>query len=190
MRKTGIGSPPMTESDSGTPGASVDHPANVQSTWVCPCRAAHRHTAQALPRRCTSVRFRPLHTSAAQQHFHGHRLQNVFMGRLQPRFANHAGIVRLLPPVDAHAPAIARLQTGKAIFRPGRDEIVAQSLLMLEKIVAKVHADRVLANVLRPCVALPVPVETSQWICAASLQNGAQYILDHNRLGYRVILKM
>ena len=58
----------------------------------------------------------------------GDELQRGRMRRLQDDGRRDAGHQRLLPPRDAEAPAVARLQTGEVPLRVRRREVVAAGL--------------------------------------------------------------
>ena len=115
----------------------------------------------------------------SRQHLQRHILQRILMRRLQPHMRPDPRLVRLLPHLRANTPRIPRLQPRKSPLRPRRDQIVPNRRLMQQKLLRHRHAHMVLANVVRPGIALPVPIETSQRIRATSLQNATQNILHH-----------
>lgn len=80
------------------------------------------------------------------------------MGRLQPDRRHNSRVIRLLPAVDANAPVVTRLQTGESEFRMRRNQVITNGGLVLQKLVIYQHANGVLANVVRTCVALSIAI--------------------------------
>jgi len=105
------------------------------------------------------------------------------MRRFQTGRPDDTGVVGLLPTLNADAPVISRFEAGKAIFRTRRDQIVANGGLVLQEFVTELDADGVLAQVVGAGIALAVAIETGKRIGTASLQGGAENVLDHNSLG-------
>jgi hypothetical protein len=82
--------------------------------------------------------------------------------------------VRLKPVGCGHTPAIARHQPGKAIVRHWRDQVVADLLLMLEKLGGDHGADRVAAKVLGAGVTATVAKEPGDRIGATCVERSAE----------------
>lgn len=117
--------------------------------------------------------------STSRQHLQRHILQRILMRRLQPHVRPDPRLVRLLPHLRAHTPRIPRLQPRKSPLRPRRNQIVPDRRLVQQKLLRHRHAHMVLANIVRPRIALPIPVKPGQRIRTARLQNTAQNILHH-----------
>ena len=117
--------------------------------------------------------------STSRQHLQRHILQRILMRRLQPHMRPDPRLVRLLPHLRANAPRIPRLQPRKPPLRPRRNQVVSDRRLVQQKLLRHRHAHMVLADIVRPRIALPIPIKTSQRIRATSLQNTAQNILHH-----------
>src|SRR5579863_8354017 len=62
---------------------------------------------------------------AFQQHFESDDFERPLMGGLQSHGRHDAGFERPFPGLDAHAPAVARLQSGKAELGARRNQVVA-----------------------------------------------------------------
>jgi hypothetical protein len=82
--------------------------------------------------------------------------------------------VRLEPVGCGHTPAIAGHQPGKAILRHWRDQVVADLLLMLEKLGGDHGADRVAAKVLGAGIAATVAKEPGDRIGATCVERSAE----------------
>jgi hypothetical protein len=72
----------------------------------------------------------------------------------------NAGVERLAPASRAHAPAVARPQSGKLRVGNGRDEIVAACALEIEKLARHPRADDMNADVFGGGIAASVAIET------------------------------
>ena len=69
------------------------------------------------------------------------------------------GCKRFAPGGGAHAPSIARLETGKTEFRRRRDEVISAPTREREKFLGYLHADDVQPKILGSGVAAAVAVE-------------------------------
>src|SRR6185503_6080772 len=78
-------------------------------------------------------------------------------------------------PVDGgDAPAVAGTQSGEAVVRAGRHEVVADAALVVEELVCQHGADRVAAQVLRAGVAAAVTVEPGHRVGTTGLELPAE----------------
>ncbi len=70
-------------------------------------------------------------------------------------------IERAFPARDAHAPFVARSESGEAEFRTRRDEIIAIEHGIIQKLLRDFDADGMQADVFRTCSTKTVAVEPS-----------------------------
>lgn len=91
------------------------------------------------------------------------------MRGLEPDRRHDTGFERFLPRLDAHAPAVTRLQSGEAEFRVRCDEVIADGGLMTQELVCDKNADDVTAEIVESAVAFAVAIEAGQGIGAAGL---------------------
>jgi len=88
------------------------------------------------------------------------------MGCAQDHARGLACLEGFLPARRAQAPAVARLQAGKAEFRQGSRKVIAPGFGKTQKGVAHHRADRVAADILGAGVATAVAEKASQrWCC-------------------------
>ena len=80
------------------------------------------------------------------------------------------GIVceRFFQTRHANAPTIARFETGKTPFRVRRHQIVSIEHGKIEKLARYLHANSVLADVVRPSAAITVAIKSGARIAAAA----------------------
>ena len=86
------------------------------------------------------------------------------MGRFEPNFWGTASQKAFTPSKHAQTPEIARLQARKVPLRVGRDQIVPTDDAELEELTCHQGATRVLANIIRPCIAAAVAKKSGQRI--------------------------
>src|SRR5579859_3890291 len=98
------------------------------------------------------------------------------MGRRQHDESSYSGLVGLQPVARGDTPAVAWHEARKVVFRDRCAEIVADHLLILEKLGAHHRADRVATDVLWTGAAATIAVEASQWLCATALERPAEDI--------------
>lgn len=101
------------------------------------------------------------------------------MRRFEAYRGDDAGVERHFPEVNANAPVVTRLQSGKAPVRMWRDQIVADGPLMLEKRCCHLDADGVLAGIIRPRITLAVAIKPGERVRTAGLQHSAEDVLNH-----------
>lgn len=84
-------------------------------------------------------------------------------------------------PVDGcHAPTVAGHQTGEAVLRDWRAQVVADPPLMLEELLGHHGADRVAPSVLRSGAATPVAKKAGDRVAAAALKLASKHVtVDH-----------
>lgn len=58
----------------------------------------------------------------------GHELERIRTGRFKDDRKSHSGLQCFPPAKRAPAPAVARLQAGKAVLRQGRAQVIAFGL--------------------------------------------------------------
>ena len=110
------------------------------------------------------------------QSFERDDLESSLMRGCENDVGGGAVYVRLEPVRRGHAPAIARHQPGEAIPRHWRDQVVADLLLMLEKLGSDHGADRVAAKVLGAGVAATVAKEPGDRIGTTCVERSAEDI--------------
>jgi hypothetical protein len=74
---------------------------------------------------------------------------------------------------------VACFQSGKSELRMRSDQIVSNRCLVAKEVVIDHDAYRVLTNVIRAGVALPVAIKASQRIRAAGLKRRAENVFNH-----------
>jgi hypothetical protein len=82
--------------------------------------------------------------------------------------------MRLKPVGCGHAPPIARYEPREAILRHWRDQVVADALLVFEKLGGDNSADRVTAKVLGTGVTAAITKEAGNRVGAAGGERSAQ----------------
>ena len=90
-----------------------------------------------------------------------------------------ASIERLLPQVDAYAPAVTCLEPREAELGVRRNQIVTDGRLMAQEVVVHDHANGMFADVVSSCVAFAVAVKAGKRIRTASLEHSSQDVLCH-----------
>lgn len=106
------------------------------------------------------------------------RLQDLKVDELQcgdvRRFEDDRGgvarFVGLLPAFDADAPAVTRLEPGKAPLRHGGRQVVARLLRVVEEVGGHFRANEVQSLIFAARVAASVPIEAGHRIGRTSLQ--------------------
>lgn len=84
--------------------------------------------------------------------------------------------VRPQPVPCGHAPPIAGRETGESILRHGRDQVVADPLLVLEKRRGDDRADRVAPSILGTGATAPITEEAGDGVGAAGVERSAQHV--------------
>jgi hypothetical protein len=84
--------------------------------------------------------------------------------------------VRPQPIGCGHAPPVAGNESRESILRHRRDQVVADSLLVFEKLVGHNSTDRMAPQVLGTGVAAPITKETGNGIAAAGGERFAQNV--------------
>src|SRR4051812_18793216 len=87
-----------------------------------------------------------------------------------------AVIERGFPAGNAHAPFVARFQTGKSPFRPRRHQIVPVENGKIEKLARDLHAYRVQTDVVRTGAAVAVPVKSGYRVTATTFQFSSENV--------------
>ena len=93
------------------------------------------------------------------QHLKRNHRERFLVRRHEHDGCSDIGGERFAPGGGAHAPSIARLETGKTEFRRRRYEVIAASAREREKFLGYLHADDVQPEVFRTGVAAAVAVE-------------------------------
>ena len=88
-------------------------------------------------------------------------------------------IERGFPTRDAHAPFITWLQTGKSPFRMWRDQIVPVQDREVEKFLRHLHADGVLAEILRAGSTIAIAIKPGYRVATTTSQICAEDIGRH-----------
>src|ERR1043165_9477906 len=96
--------------------------------------------------------------------FERHDVEGDGVRGLEHDLGRSAGIERLLPAAGAQAPAIARLEAGKAVLRHGSREVVALGLGEGEELGGHDHTDRMQADILAAGVAATVTIEAGHGV--------------------------
>ena len=96
--------------------------------------------------------------------------QRTLVGRAENDGRRDTGLERLSPAICTETPAIARLKTWKAEFRPRRDEIVTAGSRVGQKFRRHFCANNMPSDILRSRRAAAIPVETRHWIERARCQ--------------------
>src|SRR5258705_11003583 len=110
------------------------------------------------------------------QRVEGYHSQRLLVRRRQHDGCSDAGLECLAPGGGAHAPAIARLETGKAEVRRGGDQVIALFACELEELPRDLRADDVQAEILRPSVAATVPIEARSGRGGAGREGAAEHV--------------
>jgi hypothetical protein len=100
-------------------------------------------------------------------------LKRSLMGGCEDDVGCGAVLVRLEPVGCGHTPPIAGREPGESILRHRRDQVVADSPLMLEKLGGDHGADRVAPQILGTGVAAPIAKETGDRVGAAGGKRSA-----------------
>ena len=95
------------------------------------------------------------------------------MRGFQTNRGDDAGLVGLLPTLDANAPAVAGFEAGEAVLGTRGDQVVSNLNLVLQKLFGDDRANGVFTQILRAGVALAVAVKAGERIGAAGLESGA-----------------
>jgi hypothetical protein len=91
-------------------------------------------------------------------------------------------IQRTFPARDAHAPFIARLQSGEAPFRARRDQIVSIEHGEVEEFPRDFHADRMQPKIFRPGPTKAVAIKAGERIAATTFEFGSQDVSRHRAI--------
>lgn len=85
----------------------------------------------------------------------------------------------LFPALDAQAPLVAGLETGKIPLRNGSDEVIPPGLGKFQKVLGHAGADKVQADVIGAGSAAAVAIESCQRVKSARLQIATENIFGH-----------
>src|SRR5215207_4845437 len=107
---------------------------------------------------------------------HRHDLQRRLVGGGKYDRRSHAVVVGPGPVCRGHAPAVARHQSGEAVLRPRRRQVVADAALVVQELGRDHRADGVTSKVLRAGAAAAITIEPGHRVGAARLQVGAEDI--------------
>jgi hypothetical protein len=103
-------------------------------------------------------------------------LESALMRGCKDHVGRRAVRVRSQPVGCGHAPAIAGHEPGESIRRHGRDQVIADPVLVLEKFGGDYRADRVATSVLGPRAAAPVTEEAGDGVGATRPERSAQHV--------------
>lgn len=98
------------------------------------------------------------------------------MSGLQDDRRRHPDPHGLPPPPSTHAPPVARIEAGEPKLRPGRAEVIAQALGVLQEGHRHLGADGVTALVILVSTAEAVSVPPGQRGRGAKLKGGSEHI--------------
>src|SRR5262249_39032584 len=87
----------------------------------------------------------------------------------------------VLPARHAHAPFLARLQSGESPFRMRSDKIISIEHREIEKLLCHFHADRMKPDVFRSGAAKTIAVKSSHRIATTTFQFGSQNVGRHKQ---------
>ena len=93
------------------------------------------------------------------QFFKRNKLERGRVTRFQINWSGPAALERSFPARDANAPSVARLQSGEAPFRMGRDQIVPIENGKVQKLPCHLYAYGVLANVLGAGATITIAIK-------------------------------
>ena len=88
-------------------------------------------------------------------------------------------IQRAFPARHAHAPFVARLQSGEPPFRMWRDKVISIQHREIEKFLRHFHADCMKPDILRSGAAKPVPIKPGHRITTTTFQLSSKNIRRH-----------
>jgi hypothetical protein len=110
------------------------------------------------------------------QVFQTHIFKSVFMGGFEPYFGGTASQKPFTPSEHAKAPEIARLQARKVPLRVRRDQIVASDDAEFEEFTCHQGTNRVLTDIIRPCIAAAIPKKSGHGIRGTAQQGATKDI--------------
>jgi hypothetical protein len=113
-------------------------------------------------------------------------VKGAFVGGCQHHVRARPVLMGAQPVRRGHAPAVARLESGEAIWRHGGAEVVPDAALVLEELGRHDSADRVASPILRTGRAAPIPVEAGHGVGATGLKLSTEHIAIGHRVKYRV----
>jgi|SRR5579863_2297801 len=122
---------------------------------------------------CRPGHVRSIQARALQQHIERDDFERPLVGRLETHGRHDACLERPFPWLDAYAPPIAGLQSGKAELRARRNEVVPDGRLVAQEFVVDHDTHGMTPDVLRPAVTFSVTIETRQRVGTAGLQGSA-----------------
>lgn len=114
----------------------------------------------------------------------GDEAEGVFMGGFEDDGAGGAGVEDLLPAGGADAPVVAGFEAGKAMFRHGSGEIVAEALGGGEEVGGDDGADGVDAKVVGAGVAAAVAIEAGHGLAATGGEGLAEDVSAEVLFGF------
>jgi hypothetical protein len=109
------------------------------------------------------------------QHRQVDHLKSSGVGGSQHHRRSYACLICLTPAFSKYAPAVTRLQAGKAVLRHWSDQVIADTALMIKKLSCDDRAHQ-MARLRWPRAAAAVAIETGDWIGTTGLQFGTEDI--------------
>ena len=113
--------------------------------------------------------------------FKGDELERRTMRCFKVNRGRAVVIKRVFPARDAHAPFVTRLESRKTEFWMRRDQVIAVEHREIQKLLSDLHADGMLADIIRTCPTKTVAIEAGQWIATTTLQFCPENIRRHKR---------
>jgi hypothetical protein len=104
------------------------------------------------------------------QSLQGNNVEGAFVGRRENDVRGRSIVMGTQPICSGDAPSIAGYQSWKPVLRHRGGEIVADSLLVVEKFSRDNGANGVASTIFRPRYATTVSVEPRDGVCATRLQ--------------------
>jgi len=112
----------------------------------------------------------------------GHEVERTLVGGRQHDIGRRAIVVRSQPIRSGHAPTIAGPEPGEAILGHWRDQVVADTALVLEERGGDHRADRVASAVLRAGATATVAIEARERVDATRLELSTEDVaIRHDR---------
>jgi hypothetical protein len=109
-----------------------------------------------------------------------HDLKCALMRGCEDDVGSRAVRMRSQPVGCCHAPPVARREPGESVLGHWRDQVIADLLLMIEKLGGDYRADRVATSVLGTGAAAPVTKEAGDRVRPAGFECAAQHVeLSH-----------
>ena len=115
------------------------------------------------------------------QFFERDKFQRRRVRRFEIDGRSNAVLERILPSCHAHAPFVARLESGKIPFRMRRDEIVAIEHGKIEELTRHLRAHGMQPDIARSGAAESIPIKSGERITAARFQLSSENVCRHWR---------